>query len=789
MDIIGEERIKIVNKIHEDTEELTSSDIYSELQMRGFQYSNSFRSIHKSNTNGTYGYIFCQEDWLAFLDGMFQMFILGNELKTAQVPLRILKIIIDHNQFRKNFQYSRGKHLKIDIEIYKPMKFIYKISIFAVIPVLIDRQLSVASSGGLEIQGIQLMTLERDSPESIMNIEEIKFIPNSDETLSSQTELANIVLQLLIENNVAGNIIKLIKNESNNIERMLKKWEQILKDIPKAEFTVDVISTSCLEKSDSKSNRAALLVFPDAETFKRTNLLNVVKEGDFLLSFLDSQDENIVLNSVDSLDFGIVLKRHLSQKQLATLFRKKRVIKNTCVLEITDEDVFLNNKIREKINSQGYDRVILSNRIENSTNQIEILELFSADPSREKIKFFDILDSKAPKLTLENPLYQSQLQLDLNFNVLTSDRKWGTRRCIPIVQKRREVANWKASQIRPGDLTSIYWVEEQCHENEDGSKIVKVEYSTINETDLILAKGEVTSDLTNGRHDIAKVKLGMKTFGSEYSGIDSKGTNVMGLSRSSTLASFTKVDSKFTWDVPKSWSLEEAATVPLAYVAIYKALYINAELQKRDSILIYDGTCPFGQAAINLALNEECEVFTTYNTKEEKEFLKKRYPSINQDHIFSSKDAFEDLILLVSKGEGVDLVIYNSSNLKKLESCFICVKNKAHVILVGNLRGSFSKSVGLGIFLKEVCLSSIIPKNLVHGEINMKKNIASLVKDGLEKGIVKPISSYVYSRHELRNAFVDGSQKIRYGKVTFFTTLLLILLYLIYSLLLFFLFR
>lgn len=118
MDLIGIENIKIDDKIDEDTEELTSIDVYSELQMRGFEYSNSFRSIHKSSANGSNGYLFCKEEWLTFLDGMFQIFILGNNIRTAQVPLKIRKIIIDYTQFRKNCQYSRGEHLIIDLGLF-----------------------------------------------------------------------------------------------------------------------------------------------------------------------------------------------------------------------------------------------------------------------------------------------------------------------------------------------------------------------------------------------------------------------------------------------------------------------------------------------------------------------------------------------------------------------------------------------------------------------------------------------------------------------------------------------
>lgn len=56
-------------------------------------------------------------------------------------------------------------------------------------------------------------------------------------------------------------------------------------------------------------------------------------------------------------------------------------------------------------------------------------------------------------------------------------------------------------------------------------------------------------------------------FCMEYSGI-SNNKKIMGLLPHGTLALKIKTDSVFTWDVPKHWSLEDAATVPLVYTLV-----------------------------------------------------------------------------------------------------------------------------------------------------------------------------------------------------------------------------
>lgn len=54
----------------------------------------------------------------------------------------------------------------------------------------------------------------------------------------------------------------------------------------------------------------------------------------------------------------------------------------------------------------------------------------------------------------------------------------------------------------------------------------------------------------------------------DYSGIDSDGNRIMGLARFDEDSSEIMVDPIFKWIVPESWSLNEAATVPHAFLSV-----------------------------------------------------------------------------------------------------------------------------------------------------------------------------------------------------------------------------
>ena len=52
------------------------------------------------------------------------------------------------------------------------------------------------------------------------------------------------------------------------------------------------------------------------------------------------------------------------------------------------------------------------------------------------------------------------------------------------------------------------------------------------------------------------------------------------------------------WTVPDHWTLEEAATVPLAYATAYYCLIITAGLQKGKTVFIHNGASAIGQVIL-----------------------------------------------------------------------------------------------------------------------------------------------------------------------------------------------
>lgn len=87
-------------------------------------------------------------------------------------------------------------------------------------------------------------------------------------------------------------------------------------------------------------------------------------------------------------------------------------------------------------------------------------------------------------------------------------------------------------------------------------------YSALNFKDVMVASGQLLQPPVNfpTAPDI--------NIGIEYSGITTSGKRVMGIVCCEGLSLQLNTDPSFTWMVPDTWSLDDAATVPCVYATV-----------------------------------------------------------------------------------------------------------------------------------------------------------------------------------------------------------------------------
>ncbi|WP_435138130.1 MDR/SDR family oxidoreductase, partial [Actinacidiphila sp. bgisy144] len=115
------------------------------------------------------------------------------------------------------------------------------------------------------------------------------------------------------------------------------------------------------------------------------------------------------------------------------------------------------------------------------------------------------------------------------------------------------------------------------------------------------------------------------------------------------------VDSRLVAAVPRGWSFQEAAAVPVGFLTAFYALRDLAQVRPGQRVLIHAGTGGVGTAAVQLAQEWGLEVFATASPAKQ---VALRAMGIDESHIASTRDlAFGERFLAVTGGAGMDVVV------------------------------------------------------------------------------------------------------------------------------------
>ena len=105
---------------------------------------------------------------------------------------------------------------------------------------------------------------------------------------------------------------------------------------------------------------------------------------------------------------------------------------------------------------------------------------------------------------------------------------------------------------------------------------------------------------------------------------------------------------------PEHLGIEEAATLPVAFMTAYLGLVVRGEMASGDRVLIHNATGGVGLAAVQLARQAEAEVFATAGSPEKRAWLRE----LGVPHVMDSRSLhFAEAIVEKTDGQGVDIVL------------------------------------------------------------------------------------------------------------------------------------
>ncbi len=218
--------------------------------------------------------------------------------------------------------------------------------------------------------------------------------------------------------------------------------------------------------------------------------------------------------------------------------------------------------------------------------------------------------------------------------------------------RKRKAENLQLHIDNPGNLDSLQWQSVKRQQPQDREIEIEVKATGLNFRDVMVAL-DLYPDQT-------------KFLGLECAGIVTQlgkdvtsfkiGDEVMAIAQNS-LSGYLVVDSRLAIIKPPSFSLLEAATIPVTFLTAYYTLVYVAKLQPGEKVLIHAAAGGVGLAAIQIAQSIGAEIYATASTCKWS-----LLESMGVKQIMNSRSLnFAEEIMSATNGKGVDVVLNSLS--------------------------------------------------------------------------------------------------------------------------------
>ncbi|KAJ8668373.1 hypothetical protein QAD02_010036 [Eretmocerus hayati] len=752
---------------NDDEEVLKTDDIYKRHKLNGCDYSGKFRSIKSCDITGMKGHITWHDDWIPFLDCILHLTIICTDIRQICVPNTFESIFIDP-EIHPDLAELTGEDKDY--------------------PVYVDNSRNIITCGGAQVRGFEATFINPRKSPYVPFLEEYKFVPLLDMGEMETTDIIRTVSQIALENQSSTHLkIAEIMKESDKISTsdvMAHSFLQAYHDIPAAHAYVTIVS----EREDFKEadglGKCQIVDPKDMETLtdmsliagygllendqsERLNLLiSKLEPRGFLLTCEKLADQDFE-SKAEAHKLDVIVKKRSGDNVYVFFRRQVGMAEKYSVIRIDSQNFAWVDEMRtimtELLKEKNFEnsRVLFLGEGDSESGLLGLITCLSKEPGGSIVRGILIQDPKAEKFHLDSPFYMEHLEKDLTLSVLRENGVWGTYRHLPLPQEEtKKVHHAIADQSFQADLSTLGWVEGPITNDFKSKDLVHVVYSSLNFRDIMLATGKLPKEFSDSDGVLRETHLG-----TEFSGYKSSGEKVMGIAKTTSFTNLLVADPIATIPIPRDWTLEDAATILTAYATAYYALYIRGNLQKGEKILIHAGSGAVGQAAIKLALYEDCEIFTTVGTLEKRTFIKENYPRIADDHIGNSRTIeFADMVLKQTENRGVDVVL-NCLTEDKLKASVECLACGGRFLEIGKYDAYANNQIGLRMLLKDVSMHGVMLDRYIYESDENMKILLGYISKGIETGAVQPLVRSVFPKKDIEAAFRHMATAKHIGKV------------------------
>jgi myxalamid-type polyketide synthase MxaB len=223
--------------------------------------------------------------------------------------------------------------------------------------------------------------------------------------------------------------------------------------------------------------------------------------------------------------------------------------------------------------------------------------------------------------------------------------------------------------------------------------------------------------------------------------------------------SYVNARAELTILKPSRLSIEEASTIPMAFLTAHYALSYQGKMKKGEKVLIHAAAGGVGMAAVQLAQRAGAEIFATAGSPEKRAFLR----SLGVQHVMNSRTLdFADQIMEITKGGGVDIVLNSLADDFIPKSLSVLNKGgrflelgKTDIRDAGEPALSYPEVSYQIVFLGDVCV-----KNPA-----LVQDMFQEIMYGFEQGSLRPLPYKRFGLGKVEEAFRFMAQAKHLGKV------------------------
>ncbi len=317
----------------------------------------------------------------------------------------------------------------------------------------------------------------------------------------------------------------------------------------------------------------------------------------------------------------------------------------------------------------------------------------------------------------------------------------------------------KAIVVQQTAGNPLVWTDVPAPKIAADEVLVDVFATALNRADLMQRAGKYPPP--PGASDILGLEMAGKiaALGSDVSGWQ-VGDRVCALLPGGGYAEQVAVPADLLIPVPDDWTFAQAAAVPEVFLTAYVNLFMEAELQPGEKVLIHGGASGVGTAAIQLAHHAGGAVAITAGSDEKTAFCRQLGADVAINY---RRDDFSAVVR--EKFGGVDVILdmvganYFERNLQLLNTrgriVFIAAMSGAHVEV--NLWALLRRRLKL--------IGSVLRARSVAEKVAIKNAFMAQFWDAMQHGEIRPVIDAVFPISRAEEAHRRMAENKNIGKI------------------------